>query len=64
MKSNKGKKKRKKLKAAEEHLVEVFREIKKAAQRDENPTPVTDLANDQRKHKQTQTRDRATKIRT
>jgi hypothetical protein len=28
MKSNKGKKKRKKLKAAEEHLVEVFREIK------------------------------------
>jgi hypothetical protein len=42
MKSNKAKKKRKP-KAAEEHLVEVLREIEKAARRNENPTPVADL---------------------
>jgi hypothetical protein len=53
MKSNRRKKKRK-LKAADEHLMEVFREIKKAARRDENPMPVTDLANDEQEHKQAQ----------
>jgi hypothetical protein len=62
MKSNRGKKK-KKLKAADEHLMEVFREIKKAARRDKNSTPVADLPNDEWEHKQTQALDIPTKIR-
>jgi hypothetical protein len=55
--------KKKQLKAADEHLMEVFREIKKSARRDKNPTPVADLPNDEREHKQTQALDIPTKIR-
>jgi hypothetical protein len=62
MKSNRRKKKND-LKAAEERLMEVLREIEKAALGDENPTQVTDLAEDEEAHKQIQAPDNPTRRR-
>jgi hypothetical protein len=47
-------KNKKDFKGAEEHLMEVLREIEKAALGDKNPTRVVDSINDQEPHKQTE----------
>jgi hypothetical protein len=59
MKTNR-RKQRKNIKAARESLMEVLREIEKAAGGDENPARVKDLTDD-KKHKQIQAWDSPTR---